>query len=203
MWRYNYSFASHDQLMHASKYYDPDKAHEYYEKNKETVTKTYKKDIDNGYSNPYYDPEKAHEYYERTKQLKGKNTAKVEVEQEDVKEEKTNAKKSLLQKENERYKQEQLARTDATKRTMTQHRLIMNQRINSIQNIIKRMPEKDKNSEIPKLKALIQKLKDDNEKKRKSIQEKYETESKKSNEEHILKNQQIREKFKKKTKKEE
>ena len=179
MWKYNYS----PYLKHySSPYYDPDKAHKYYEEIKEESNKVFKKDMSNGnYASPYYDPEKAHAYYEAHKQLKGRSTRTLTDEGRSVAKnvrENINAERdSKLQEENERYIKEKELRNDASKRTMEQHRIIMNQRIDSIKMLIKRMPDNAKHSELPKLKQLITKLREDNDKKRASIKEKYYKES--------------------------
>ena len=81
-----------------------------------------------------------------------------------------------LTEEQERYRYEQKIRSDAASRTMEQHRLIMNQRITSIQNLIKRMSPERKAAELPKLKSIIVKLREDNDKKRESIRSKYKAE---------------------------
>lgn len=137
------------------------------------------------YASKYYNPDKAHEYYEKHKQLKGRNKSSNSNEDDNtvastVQENIINERDKKLTEEQERYKKEQELRTDSTKRTMEQHRMIMNQRITSIQNMIKRIPDHQKNSEVPKLKALIYKLREDNDKKRKSIQEKYKSDSESS-----------------------
>jgi len=200
MWQYNYG----PYLQHySSKYYNPEKAHAYYEATKEPSNKVFKKDMSNGgYSSPYYDPEKAHEYYERTKQLKGRKKGQPTLNDEgravakDVKENINTERDARLYEEEERHRQEQELRSDATKRTMEQHRIIMNQRITSIQNLIKRMPENAKNAQIPKLKAVVEKLREDNDKKRKSLQEKYRTETHESSVKSKETKKQIREEAK-------
>lgn len=200
MWSYNFG----PYLQHySSPYYNPEKAHAYYEKTKQPSNKVFKKDMSNGgYSSPYYDPEKAHEYYERTKQLKGRKKGQPTLNDEgravakDVKENINYERDARLYEEEERHRKEQEIRSDATKRTMEQHRLIMNQRITSIQNLIKRMPDNAKNAQIPKLKAVIEKLREDNDKKRKSIQEKYRTETHESSVKSKETKKQIREEAK-------
>jgi len=134
------------------------------------------------YASEYYDPEKAHEYYEKHKHLKGRSKSQASLNEEgksvanSVKETINEERDIELNEEEQRHKQEMLLLSDASKRTMEQHRKIMNQRITSIQNLIKRMPKNAKASQVPKLKALIKKLYDDNDKKRKSLQEKYSNE---------------------------
>lgn len=99
-----------------------------------------------------------------------------------VKEEITAEKNAATAEEQARHNAEMEILRDASKRTMEQHRKIMNERITSIQNMIKRMPENAKNSNVPKLRALIDKLKEDNNKKRVSLQEKYAKDSAKASE---------------------
>lgn len=147
------------------------------------------------YSSPYYDPEKAsqynHEYYEAHKKLKGTSssgttTPSLNEEGRDVaryvKSQISEEKSARLEAERQRYQKEQKIRSDATSRTMEQHRKIMNERITSLQNLLKRMPESQKAAQAPKIRALIYKLKEDNEKKRADIKAKYQTESKSASE---------------------
>ena len=149
------------------------------------------------YASEYYDPVKAHEYYEKHKKLKGR-TKKATLTDEGkeiastVKANINEERDQALSEEDERHRREQEIRNDATKRTMEQHRMIMNQRITSIQNIIKRMPENRKHDEAPKLKAAIQKLREDNDKKRASIQAKSKTENASASEQHAQIKSQIR-----------
>lgn len=152
------------------------------------------------YASKYYDPVKAHEYYEKHKQLKGR-TSRPSLNEEGkkvaavVKENVNEEKNTKLNEEAERYKKEQELRRDATKRTMEQHRKIMNQRIESLRNSIKRMPDSMKYSEAPKIKAMIKKLVEDNDKKRKSLQEKYASDSKKASEETYNKRSSINQEY--------
>lgn len=130
------------------------------------------------YASKYYDPVKAHEYYEKHKQLKG-SKPKVTLNEEGkavdatVKEKINEERDANLSEEEARHKREQEIRSDAKKRTMEQHKMIMNQRITSLQNLIKRIPKDRLAAEGPKIRATIQKLRDDNDKKRQSIEEKY------------------------------
>ena len=66
-----------NELMHYSKYYDPDKEHEeYVEESGGLKDGSFKyQTYDGPYASPYYDPEKAHEYYEAHKQLVGKRSS--------------------------------------------------------------------------------------------------------------------------------
>lgn len=153
------------------------------------------------YASKYYDPQKAHEYYEKHKQLKG-SQPKVTLNEEGraiaatVKENINKERDSKLSEEEEKQKRAQEIRQDAKKRTMEQHRTIMNQRINSLQNLIKRMPKEKLAAEGPKIRATIQKLREDNDKKRQSIEEKYHSESYKSSQESAALKKQIREEAK-------
>lgn len=110
-----------------------------------------------------------------------------------VKEEITAEKDAALTEEQERHEAEREIIRDATKRTMEQHRKIMNERITSIQNLIKRMPPMQKKAQLPKLKYTIEKLREDNDKKRASIQEKYQKENYESSLVTKSNKQQIRE----------
>lgn len=114
-----------------------------------------------------------------------------------VKEEITAEKNAATAEEQARHNAEMEILRDASKRTMEQHRKIMNERITSIQNMIKRMPENAKNSNVPKLRALIDKLKEDNNKKRVSLQEKYAKDSAKASEQTRTTKQSISEAAKK------
>ena len=158
------------------------------------------------YVSKYYDPAKAsqynHEYYEAHKQLKGRTTGRKtltdagKVVNSTVKKHINEERDQALTEEDERHQKAQQLKADATKRTMEQHRLIMNQRITSIQNMIKRLPENMRHDEAPKLKAAIQRLREDNDKKRASIQSKYQTERAAASEEHKNTKKDIREKAK-------
>lgn len=153
------------------------------------------------YSSPYYDPQKAHEYYEEHKKLKGRtSTAKLNEEGKKVasyvKNKINEERDTKLEAETQRHQQEAQIRADAHSRTMEQHRKIMNERITSLQNLIKRMPDAQKADQAPKIKALIYKLREDNDKKRADIQEKYKAETKKSSEETASTKKQIREQAK-------
>lgn len=143
------------------------------------------------YSSPYYDPVKAsqynHEYYEAHKRLKGRSSSGTKTPSLNeegrnvaryVKSQISEEKSAKLEAERQRYQKEQKLRSDAASRTMEQHRKIMNERINSLQNLLKRMPDSQKAAQAPKIKALIYKLKEDNEKKRADIKSKYQSESK-------------------------
>ena len=134
------------------------------------------------YQSKYYDPVKAsqynHEYYEQHKKLKGRNTVgklndtgKSIAYQ--VKENINEERDTAISKEQEQYIQEREIRNNAQKRTMEQHKIIMNQRITSLQNILKRMPDSQKAAQAPKIKAAIEKLREDNSKKRKSLMEEH------------------------------
>ena len=134
------------------------------------------------YQSKYYDPVKAsqynHEYYEQHKKLKGRNTVgklndtgKSIAYQ--VKENINEERDTAISKEQEQYIKEREIRNNAQKRTMEQHKIIMNQRITSLQNILKRMPDSQKAAQAPKIKAAIEKLREDNSKKRKSLMEEH------------------------------
>lgn len=154
------------------------------------------------YVNPNYDPEAARqynrEYYEAHKKLKGR-TKRPSLNEEGrelaayAKEQISTQKSAKLEAERQRYQKEQKLRSDAASRTMEQHRKIMNERINSLQNLLKRMPDSQKAAQAPKIKALIYKLKEDNEKKRADIKAKYQTESKSAAEKSSATRQAIQE----------
>ena len=154
------------------------------------------------YESKYYDPAKAsaynHEYYEKHKQLKGRATAgkltdEGKAKASQVKEAINEERDTNLSKEQEQYEKEREIRNNAQKRTMEQHRIIMNQRITSLQNILKRMPDAQKAAQAPKIKAAIQKLRDDNEKKRKSLMEEHAKANSEKASDYSEKKQQIRE----------
>ncbi len=161
------------------------------------------------YSSPYYDPAKAsqynHEYYEAHKRLKGRSSSGTKIpslneEGRDVaryvRSQVSEEKSAKLEAERQRYQKEQKLRSDAVSRTMEQHRKIMNERINSLQNLLKRMPDSQKAAQAPKIKALIYKLKEDNEKKRADIKAKYQSESKSASEKSSATRKAIREEAK-------
>lgn len=172
MWKYNTNYLSHNNGNF--KYLD-----KYMGKNGKMVY-VYEDDVQNG---------------QKTKRpalnAEGKQAAK------NVKEEINAERSQALSEEQERHNAEMEIRRDANKRTMEQHRKIMNERITSIQNLIKRMPPMRKQAELPKLKATIQKLREDNDKKRASIQAKYQQDSYKASEETRDTKNQIREAAKK------
>ena len=149
------------------------------------------------YASKYYDPVKAHEYYEKHKKLKGERP-KVTLNEEGravaetVKEKINEERDQNLSKEDEKYKQEQRLRADAKSRTMEQHREIMNQRISSLQNYIKRIPKDRVRDEAPKIRAIIEKLREDNNTKRQSIEERYKSESAKASEQNTQSKKNIR-----------
>ena len=170
MWRFNTSYLSHDGNY---KYLD--------------------KYMKNG--NWFY-------VYDEAKGTQGKTKRPTLNEQgkkvaNNVKEEVTAEKNAATAEEQARHNAEMEILRDASKRTMEQHRKIMNERITSIQNMIKRMPENAKNSNVPKLRALIDKLKEDNNKKRVSLQEKYAKDSAKAFEQTRTTKQSISEAAKK------
>lgn len=152
------------------------------------------------YASPYYDPKKAHEYYEAHKQLKGRtstssltDTGKEAASY--VKSQINEEKNAKLEAEQKRHEEAMKVLSDAHSRNMEQHRKIMNQRITSLQNLLKRMPEAQKASEAPKIKALIYKLKEDNDKKRADIKAKYKTETYKESQSSAETKQQIRSEY--------
>lgn len=150
------------------------------------------------YASKYYDPVKAHEYYEQHKKLKG-DKPKVTLNEEGhkvadyVKSQVYEERDKNLESENERYKKESEQRSDVKSRTIEQHRDIMNRRINSLKNSIKNMPEAQRKAAMPKIKAVISKLKAENEAKRTAIQEQYNKDVKSSVESHSNTNKGIRE----------
>lgn len=155
MWRFNTDYLSHDgNYKYLDKYMKNGRWNYVYEEAKGTQEKTKRPTLNE----------------------QGKKAAN------DVKEEITAEKNAATAEEQARHNAEMEILRDASKRTMEQHRKIMNERITSIQNMIKRMPENAKNSNVPKMRALIDKLKEDNNKKRVSLQEKYAKDSAKASE---------------------
>jgi len=154
------------------------------------------------YVDPNYDPEATsqynHEYYEAHKKSKGR-TKRPSLNEEGqevaayAKEQINTQKNAKLEAERARYEKERKLLSDASSRTMEQHRKIMSQRITSLQNILKRMPESQKAEQSPKIQALIYKLKEDNDKKRKDIQQKYQKDSKSASEKSYATRTAIRE----------
>jgi len=164
MWQYNTNYLSHDGNY---KYID-----KYMGKNGKMIY--------------VYNESQGQKTKRPAMNAEGKQAAKK------VKEEITAEKDAALTEEQERHNAEMEIRRDATKRTMEQHRKIMNERITSIQNLIKRMPPMQKKAQLPKLKATIQKLREDNDKKRASIQAKYQNESYESSQVTKSNKQEIR-----------
>lgn len=170
MWRFNTSYLSHDgNYKYLDKYMKNGNWIYVYDEAKGTPGKTKRPTLNE----------------------QGKKVAN------NVKEEITAEKNAATAEEQARHNAEMEILRDASKRTMEQHRKIMNERITSIQNMIKRMPENAKNSNVPKLRALIDKLKEDNNKKRVSLQEKYAKDSAKASEQTRTTKQSISEAAKK------
>lgn len=170
MWRFNTSYLSHDgNYKYLDKYMKNGNWIYVYDEAKGTQGKTKRPTLNE----------------------QGKKVAN------NVKEEITAEKNTATAEEQARHNAEMEILRDASKRTMEQHRKIMNERITSIQNMIKRMPENAKNSNVPKLRALIDKLKEDNNKKRVSLQEKYAKDSAKASEQTRTTKQSISEAAKK------
>lgn len=156
------------------------------------------------YASEYYDPKKAHEYYEQHKQLKGNtkvSTVGLSAEGERVASyvrNQINEKRSKkLSEEEERAQKEREIRQDAQKRTMEQHRMIMNQRITSLQNLLKRMTPQQRKDKTAKILYTIQKLREDNDKKRESLQNKYKEDNMKITKESSAIKKNIKEEAKK------
>ena len=156
------------------------------------------------YASEYYDPKKAHEYYEQHKQLKGNtkvSTVGLSAEGKRVASyvrNQINEKRSKkLSEEEERAQKEREIRQDAQKRTMEQHRMIMNQRITSLQNLLKRMTPQQRKDKTAKILYTIQKLREDNDKKRESLQNKYKEDSMKITKESMAIKKGIKEEAKK------
>ena len=151
MWRYNTNYLSHGNFKYLDKYMS---------KNGKWVY-VYEDDL----------PKNGQKTKKSTLNEEGKQVAKS------VKEQINDEKDEAITEEQERHQRVMEVRRNANQRTMEQHRTIMNQRITSIQNLIKRMPPERKQSELPKLKYTIQKLREDNDKKRASIQAKYKSDN--------------------------
>lgn len=130
------------------------------------------------YASQYYDPVAAHEYYEQHKKLKGRRSS-VQLNEEgrkaaDYVKKKINEERDAnLKTETEKHQSESEQRQKEKSSTLERHSKVMNQRIESLRNIIKRLPEDQKSTETPKMKAIISKLRDANNKKRQEIEKKY------------------------------
>ena len=133
------------------------------------------------YANPYYDPKKAHEYYEQHKQLKGRtstsslNEAGREIAAR-IKEQINTQRDTQLDAETEAHAKDREARQEKKTKTLEQHKTIMHQRISTLQNLLKRMPPAQKEAEAPKFRAIVQKLQEDNDKKRAEVEAKFKDE---------------------------
>lgn len=130
------------------------------------------------YASEYYDPKKAHEYYEQHKQLKGRRTtaglsetgkaaaayAKSKIDEErDVK----------LASETERHAKEEEQRQKERQQSLENHKAVMTQRITSLNKALKRMSKADRADKAPQIKAIIDRLQKDNDKKRVEIEQKF------------------------------
>lgn len=130
------------------------------------------------YASQYYDPVAAHEYYEQHKKLKGRRSS-VQLNEEgrkaaDYVKKKINEERDAnLKIETEKHQSESEQRQKEKSSTLERHSKVMNQRIESLRNIIKRLPADQKSTETPKMKAIISKLRDANNKKRQEIEKKY------------------------------
>lgn len=150
------------------------------------------------YASEYYDPKKAHEYYEQHKQLKGRRTtaglsetgkaaaayAKSKIDEE------RNAK---LASETERHAKEEEQRQKERQQSLENHKAVMTQRITSLNKALKRMSKADRADKAPQIKAIIDRLQKDNDKKRVEIEQKFAVKRHESSVESIKNKYNIRE----------
>lgn len=160
MWEYN-KYLQH----YSSPYYDPAKAHEYYEQHKKLKGKTTATSLN----------------------TEGRKIASY------VKKQINDERDAKLQEETDSYKKQEEQKLKQKQNTVKQHHEALTQRIESLQNLIKRMPENQKHSQLPKIKAAIYKLREANDKKRKEIEEKYAKDQHDSSVNSQLNKQKIRE----------
>ncbi len=161
MWEYNNKYLQH----YSSPYYDPVKAHEYYEQHKKLKGKTTTTSLN-------------------TEGRKIASYVKKQIDDE---------RDTKLQEETDSYKKQEEQKLKQKQNTVKQHHEALTQRIESLQNLIKRMPENQKHSQLPKIKAAIYKLREANDKKRKEIEEKYAKDRYNSSVNSQLNKQKIRE----------
>lgn len=141
------------------------------------------------YASPYYDPAKAHQYYEEHKQLKGrqKHTTLNEKGKEiaaNVKQNINEERDHALKTVNTHYSNEQKQRSQQHSNSVKQHAKILNERIESMRNALKRMSPADKKEQAPKIKAMIYKLRKANDEKRSQLMARYKTESETARNQH-------------------
>lgn len=139
MWQYQ-PYIKH----YASEYYDPQKAHEYYEQHKKLKGRTSRS----------------------TARLTDTGKAAASYVKEQIDTEK-NAK---LEAETKRVTEEKKQRSEQKKKTIEQHTKVLSQRINSLKEALKRMTPAQKATEGPRIKSVIYKLKEENKKKRVEIE---------------------------------
>lgn len=141
MWKYT-PYPTYLQ-HYASEYYDPEKAHQYYEEHKKLKGRS-----------------------SSTAKLSEKGKAAAAYVKNQINEEKT----AKLRAETERHAEETKQRSEQKQKTVEQHSKAMNQRINSLKAALKRMPEAQRQEQAPKIKAIIYKLREENKKKRIEIE---------------------------------
>lgn len=131
------------------------------------------------YASKYYDPQKAHEYYEKHKQLKGGRLSTAGLNEEGrktanyVKKQIDEQKTELLKSESESHKREVEQKQKEKTDTIEKHNKVMTQRINSLKNALKRMSPAQRESEAPRIKNIIYKLKEENNKKKYELEAKH------------------------------
>lgn len=132
------------------------------------------------YASKYYDPQEAHEYYEKHKQLKGRKKASTASLNEQGKSAAAYVKEKIDAEKEEYLAQEQLAKEqyqaelrEVKQRTMEQHTKAMTAKIGSLKKLLSRMSPAEKRKNAPKIKAMIAKLRDENNAKRQAIDEQF------------------------------
>lgn len=134
------------------------------------------------YSSPYYDPVKAHEYYEAHKKLKGRtSTAGLNEEGRKVasyvKSQITAEKKQRLEANTENRKAQIQSKRDARDREVEAHKTQMNQKIDSLRDILKGMTKEQRAENRERVNELITELRNENRAKREELSAQFKTES--------------------------
>lgn len=148
------------------------------------------------YASPYYDPVKAHEYYEEHKKLKGRSTSsdlddKGQEIDTYVKKSITEERDAKLKTAGQNYSSKMQEKSKQHQNSVKQHAKILNERIDSLRRALKRMSPADRQEQAPKIKAIITKLRKQNDEKRSQLEARYKAESRSIQDEHKQLNQNI------------
>ena len=155
MWEFNTPYSN--ELKHyASPYYDPVKAHQYYEEHKQLKGRQKHTTLND----------------------EGKEIASY------VKKNINEQRDSALKTVNTNYSNEQKQRQTQHSNSVKQHAKILKERIESMRNALKRMSPADRQEQSPKIKAAIEKLRKANDEKRNQLLERYRSETESARGQH-------------------